>query len=47
MGGCICNGNTSGCGIFSHHTPTLEKDKTIDIAIMNISIDREKNRAQG
>jgi hypothetical protein len=43
-----CNSNTSGCGIFSHHTQQiLEKGKTIDIAIMNISIDREKNRAQG
>jgi hypothetical protein len=32
---------------FSHHMPTLEKDKTIDTAIMNVSIDHQKKRAQG
>jgi hypothetical protein len=41
-----CNSNTSGCGIFSHHTVTLEKDKTIDIATMNVSIDHQK-KAEG
>jgi hypothetical protein len=37
-----CNSNTSGYGIFSHHTVLLEKDKTIDIATMNVSIDHQK-----
>ncbi len=37
-----CNGNTSGCGIFSHHSVTLEEDKTIDVAMMNVSIDHQK-----
>jgi hypothetical protein len=37
-----CNSNTSGYGIFSHHTVILEKDKTIDIATMNVSIDHQK-----
>jgi hypothetical protein len=44
-----CNSNTSGCGIFSHHSVTLEEDKTIDIATINVSIDRQKKKekAQG
>jgi hypothetical protein len=39
-----CNSNTSGCGIFSHHSVTLEEDKTIDIATINVSIDHQKKR---
>jgi hypothetical protein len=42
-----CNSNTSGCGIFSHRTVTLEEDKTIDIATTNVSIDHQKEKAQG
>jgi hypothetical protein len=44
-----CNSNTSGCGIFSHRSVTLEEDKTIDIATINVSIDRQKKKekAQG
>lgn len=39
-----CNSNTSGCGIFSHHIVTLEEDKTIDIATMNVSIDHQTKK---
>jgi hypothetical protein len=29
---------------FSHHSVTLEEDKTIDIATLNVSIDHQKRK---